>query len=108
MVVMIMPRKVRRGAVGREHLYNRTTVRYLPPRNRTSVQIRRGTHMSATIQQIPTGTYALDPVHSTIGFGVKYNKLATYRSTFDKRDAQLADGVLTGSADASSVVIDEP
>jgi polyisoprenoid-binding protein YceI len=64
--------------------------------------------MSATIQQIPTGTYALDPIHSSIGFGVKYNKLATYRSTFDKFDAQLADGVLTGSAEASSVVVDEP
>jgi polyisoprenoid-binding protein YceI len=64
--------------------------------------------MSTTLQQVPTGTYALDPVHSTIGFGVKYNKLATFRSTFDKIDAQLADGALTGAADASSVVIDEP
>jgi polyisoprenoid-binding protein YceI len=64
--------------------------------------------MSTTLQQIPTGTYALDPVHSTIGFGVRYNKLATFRSTFDKVDAQLADGALTGSADASSIVIDEP
>jgi polyisoprenoid-binding protein YceI len=64
--------------------------------------------MSTTIQQVPTGTYALDPVHSTIGFGVKYNKLATFRSTFEKVDAQLADGALTGTADASSVVIDEP
>jgi polyisoprenoid-binding protein YceI len=64
--------------------------------------------MSTTIQQVPTDTYGLDPIHSTIGFGVKYNKLATFRSTFDKVDAQLADGVLTGSADASSVVIDEP
>jgi polyisoprenoid-binding protein YceI len=64
--------------------------------------------MSTTIQQVPTGTYGLDPIHSTIGFGVKYNKLATFRSTFDKVDAQLADGVLIGSADASSVVIDEP
>ena len=64
--------------------------------------------MSTTIHQVPTGTYALDPVHSTIGFGVKHNKLATFRSTFDKVDAQLADGVLTGTADASSIAIDEP
>jgi polyisoprenoid-binding protein YceI len=64
--------------------------------------------MSTTIQQVPTGTYALDPIHSTIGFGVKYNKLATFRSTFEKVDAQFADGVLAGTADASSVVIDEP
>src|ERR1700752_3165118 len=67
-----------------------------------------GAHMSTTIQQVPTDTYGLDPVHSTIGFGVKYNKLATFRSSFDKVDAQLADGALTGSADASSIVIDEP
>jgi polyisoprenoid-binding protein YceI len=64
--------------------------------------------MSTTIQQVPTGTYALDPIHSTFGFGVKYNKLATFRSTFEKVDAQLVDGALTGSADASSIVIDEP
>ena len=64
--------------------------------------------MSTTIQQVPTGVYGLDPVHSTIGFGVKYNKLATFRSTFEKLDARLADGVLTGTADASSIAIDEP
>jgi polyisoprenoid-binding protein YceI len=64
--------------------------------------------MSTTLQQLPTGTYAVDPVHSTIGFGVRYNKLATFRSTFDKVDAQLADGVLNGTADASSIQIEEP
>ena len=64
--------------------------------------------MSTTLQQVPTGTYGIDPIHSTIGFGVRYNKLATFRSTFEKVDGQLADGVLTGSADASSIVIDEP
>jgi polyisoprenoid-binding protein YceI len=64
--------------------------------------------MSTTIQQVPAGTYGLDTVHSTIGFGVKYNKLATFRSSFDKVDAQLTDGVLTGTADASSITVDEP
>jgi hypothetical protein len=63
--------------------------------------------MSTTIEQIPAGTYALDPLHSTIGFGVRYNKLATFRSTFEKIDAQLSDGVLQGTADASSIHIDE-
>jgi len=51
--------------------------------------------MSTTIQQVPTDTYGLDPVHSSFGFGVRYNGLATFRSSFDKVDAQLADGVLT-------------
>jgi polyisoprenoid-binding protein YceI len=64
--------------------------------------------MSTTAQQIPTDTYTVDPVHSTIGFGVKYNGLATFRSTFEKFDAQLAGGVLTGSADVSSIAVDEP
>jgi polyisoprenoid-binding protein YceI len=64
--------------------------------------------MSTTIQQVPTDTFGLDPVHSSFGFGVRYNGLATFRSSFDKVDAQLADGVLTGSADVNSIVIDEP
>jgi polyisoprenoid-binding protein YceI len=64
--------------------------------------------MSTTITEIPAGTYALDPVHSSIGFGVKYNGLATFRSSFATYDAAVADGVLTGSADVSSIQIDEP
>jgi len=53
--------------------------------------------MSTTIEQIPTGTYALDTVHSSIGFGVKYN-IGTFRTSFDEVDAQLVDGTLTGTA----------
>jgi polyisoprenoid-binding protein YceI len=64
--------------------------------------------MSATVSQVPAGTYAADPIHSTIGFGVKYNGLATFRSTFDAFDAQLKDGVLTGTAHVTSIQIDEP
>ncbi len=64
--------------------------------------------MSTTLQQVPTDAYTVDPVHSSFGFGVRYNGVATFRSTFDKVDAQLADGVLTGSADVRSIVIDEP
>jgi polyisoprenoid-binding protein YceI len=64
--------------------------------------------MSTTAEQVPTGSYGVDPVHSSIGFGVKYNGLATFRSTFEKFDAQFADGVLTGTADVSSIAIDEP
>jgi polyisoprenoid-binding protein YceI len=63
--------------------------------------------MSTTIQQVPTGTYDLDKVHSSIGFGVKYN-VGTFRTTFEEVDAQLADGVLTGTAQVDSIKIDEP
>jgi len=64
--------------------------------------------MSTTIQQVPAETSAADPIHSSIGFGVKYNGLATFRSTFDAFDAQLKDGVLTGTAHVTSIQIDEP
>jgi polyisoprenoid-binding protein YceI len=63
--------------------------------------------MSATTS-VPAGTFGLDTVHSTIGFAVKYNGIAKFRSSFEKYDAALADGVLTGSADVSSIAVDEP
>lgn len=63
--------------------------------------------MSATTS-VPAGTFGLDSVHSSIGFAVKYNGLTKFRSSFEKYDAALADGVLTGSADVSSIAVDEP
>lgn len=63
--------------------------------------------MSTVLEQVPTGTYTLDPVHSSIGFAVKYN-IGTFRSTFGEVSAQLADGVLTGTAKVSSINIDLP
>jgi polyisoprenoid-binding protein YceI len=64
--------------------------------------------MSTTVQAVPSETYAADPLHSTIGFGVRYNGPTTFRSTFAQFDAQLADGVLTGTAQVASIRIDEP
>ena len=64
--------------------------------------------MSTTATQIPAGTYGVDAVHSTVGFAVKYNGVANFRSRFGAFDAQLADGVLTGSAHVSSIEIDDP
>jgi polyisoprenoid-binding protein YceI len=63
--------------------------------------------MSTTLEQVPTGTYALDPIHSSIGFGVKYN-IGTFRSSFGEVTADLTDGVLNGSAKVSSIKIDLP
>lgn len=63
--------------------------------------------MSTTLEQVPTGTYTLDPVHSSFAFGVKYN-IGTFRSSFGEVDAELSDGVLTGSAKVSSINIDQP
>jgi polyisoprenoid-binding protein YceI len=64
--------------------------------------------MSTTATTVPTETYALDTVHSTIGFAVKYNGIAAFRSSFSTYEASLENGVLTGSADVASIEIDEP
>ena len=64
--------------------------------------------MSTTATTVPAGTYGLDNVHSSIGFAVKYNGIASFRSSFATYDAALTDGVLTGTADAASIQVDEP
>jgi polyisoprenoid-binding protein YceI len=64
--------------------------------------------MTTATEQLPAGTYALDPVHSTIGFGVKYNGLATFRSSFGAVEASYENGVLTGKARVDSIDIDVP
>ena len=33
-------------------------------------------------QQIPAGTWTVDPVHSSIPFAITHNGIATYRSGF--------------------------
>jgi polyisoprenoid-binding protein YceI len=63
--------------------------------------------VSTTAQRLPTGVYGLDAVHSSFGFGIKYD-FGTFRTNFAQVDAQLADGVLTGAARADSIQIDQP
>ncbi len=61
-------------------------------------------------QQIPAGTYAVDPVHSSIAFAIVHNGVATFRSGFDSYEARLSGGEaprLEGSVDVGSVRIDE-
>jgi polyisoprenoid-binding protein YceI len=59
--------------------------------------------MSITAQPLPTGSYALDPVHSSVGFTVKHNGVSTFRGQFEQIDAELEDGVLIGSALVGSI-----
>jgi polyisoprenoid-binding protein YceI len=73
----------------------------------------RGTAMSAqTIQrQVPTGTYVVDPVHSSIGFAVVHNGVSTFRSGFGAYEATFSGGEnpqLRGSVDVAGIEIDEP
>src|SRR5919197_3169942 len=53
-------------------------------------------------QALPTGTWHLDLVHSSIGFEVAYMGGA-FRGQFREVDATLADVRLTGSAKVASV-----
>ena len=58
---------------------------------------------TTTITELPTGTYDLDPVHSSFGFAVKHNGISTFRGQFEQVEAKLESGVLTGSAQVESV-----
>jgi len=62
-------------------------------------------------QQISAGTYAVDPVHSSVDFSVVHNGVSAFRSGFDAYEARLTGGEslrLKGTVDAASIRIDEP
>jgi polyisoprenoid-binding protein YceI len=64
--------------------------------------------MSTTeTQAVPTGTWAVDKVHSNIGFAVDY-MAGTFTGSFDEFDAELNDGALKGSAKVASVQVKDP
>jgi polyisoprenoid-binding protein YceI len=59
-------------------------------------------------QQIPAGTYAVDPVHSSITFAITHNGVATFRSGFASYEARLSGGEaprLQGTVDVASIEI---
>lgn len=61
-------------------------------------------------QQIPAGTWSVDPVHSGIHFAITHNGIATFRSGFDQYSATLTGGEnpkLEGTVEVSSIDIDE-
>jgi polyisoprenoid-binding protein YceI len=61
-------------------------------------------------QKVPTGTWTVDPVHSSVTFAVTHNNVATFRSGFDSYEATLTGGdeaQLAGSVDVTSINIDE-
>ena len=67
--------------------------------------------MSAPVaEQVSSGTWKIDPVHSHVGFAVKHMVVANFRGSFDRYDGGLvtgADGhpVLKGTVDAGSIVV---
>jgi len=61
-------------------------------------------------QQIPAGTYVVDPVHSSITFAITHNGVATFRSGFSSYEARLDGGEaprLTGTVDVASIEIED-
>ena len=60
-----------------------------------------------TQQVLPTGTWNVDAVHSTVGFAVPY-LAGTFQGTFSDFEARLDDGVLRGSAEVGSVQVKDP
>jgi polyisoprenoid-binding protein YceI len=61
-------------------------------------------------QQIPAGTWVVDPVHSSVGFAVTHNGVTTFRSGFDRYEARLSGGEqprLEGTVEVESIAIDE-
>src|SRR4051812_29842575 len=64
--------------------------------------------MSTTeTQAVPTGTWAVDKVHSNVGFAVDY-MAGTFTGSFADFDASATDGVLRGSAKVASVQVKDP
>jgi polyisoprenoid-binding protein YceI len=56
---------------------------------------------------IPTGTWASDPVHSSIDFAVKHMGVTPFRGSFKTFEATLADGKLVGSAPVETIQTDD-
>lgn len=61
-------------------------------------------------QRVPSRSYSVDRVHSSVGFSVVHNGLSTFRSGFAEYEARLTGGNaprLEGSVDVASIEIDE-
>jgi polyisoprenoid-binding protein YceI len=61
-------------------------------------------------QQIPAGTWNVDPVHSGLHFAITHNGIATFRSDFNEYAATLTGGEnpkLEGTVEVASIDIDD-
>jgi polyisoprenoid-binding protein YceI len=62
---------------------------------------------TAIEQSIPTGTWTVDPIHSTVGFAVRHMGAALFRGSFQEFTATLQDGTLRGTAKVPSVQVQD-
>jgi polyisoprenoid-binding protein YceI len=58
-------------------------------------------------QAVPTGTWSVDPIHSSIGFAVRHMGVIPFRGGFAAFEAELANGKLSGSARAETIQTDD-
>ncbi len=58
-------------------------------------------------QAIPTGTWTLDTVHSSVGYAVRHSGVSLFKGTVGSFDVELVEGTLRGSADVSSITVDD-
>jgi polyisoprenoid-binding protein YceI len=65
--------------------------------------------MTSVIEQqqteIPAGTWQADPIHSSVGFAVKYLGVATFTGELTNFEATLNDGELAGKAQIDSIEV---
>ena len=64
--------------------------------------------ISETRAALPTGTWQVDPVHSTVGFSVKHMVVANFRGGFDTFSVTLDETGLRGTVDVASIGVSEP
>ena len=64
--------------------------------------------ISETRTDLPTGTWHVDSVHSTVAFSVKHMVVANFRGGFDTFDVTLDEDGLRGTVDVASVSVSEP
>ena len=65
------------------------------------------TSTTLTEQQIPTGTWELDPVHSTVGYAVRHSGVSLFKGSLTDFSATLRNGVLEGSANVASITVND-
>ena len=72
--------------------------------------INQQTEQTQQSEQLPAGTWKLDPIHSSASFAVKHMVVATFRGRFEDFDATLevgddGAGQLVGTVDPKSIVV---
>jgi polyisoprenoid-binding protein YceI len=58
-------------------------------------------------QTVPTGTWTLDKVHSSVEYAVRHSGVSLFKGGVADFDAELVDGTLRGSADVSTITVND-